>query len=32
MLNLTSAKVLTFNTFVLMEHLGTGTIEAIKIC
>ena len=32
MLNLTSVKVLTFNTSVLMEHLGTETIEAIKIC
>ena len=32
MLNLFSAKVLTFNTSVLMEHLGTETIEAIKIC
>ena len=29
MLNLISAKVLTFNTSVLMEHLGTETIEAI---
>ena len=32
MLNLISAKVLTFYTFVLMKHLGTKTIEAIKVC
>ena len=29
MLNLISAKVLTFNTSVFMEHLGNKTIETI---